>query len=42
MRIDGRDSYLYAGGGLLADSNEADEWSETQAKMDTMRQLLTH
>ena len=42
MRIDGRDSYLYAGGGLLADSNEADEWSETQAKMDTMRQLLTY
>lgn len=36
-----RDCYhLYAGGGLLADSHEEQEWKETEAKMDTMRSLL--
>lgn len=40
MRFEGRDLWLYAGGGLLADSNEEDEWNETEAKMETMRRLF--
>ena len=28
------------GSGLLADSNEEDEWNETEAKMETMRRLF--
>lgn len=32
---------LYAGGGLLRESDEETEWEETEAKMNTMRQLLT-
>lgn len=32
---------LYAGGGLLRESDEQAEWEETEAKMNTMRQLLT-
>ena len=40
MNID-RDAYhLYAGGGLLKDSVEEQEWQETEAKMETMRSLL--
>ena len=31
---------LYAGGGLLKDSQLDSEWSETEAKMQTMRNLL--
>ena len=31
---------LYAGGGLLADSDEESEWEETEAKMNTMKQLF--
>lgn len=31
--------HLYAGGGLLRESNEQQEWQETEAKMDTMRRL---
>ena len=31
---------LYAGGGLLKDSQFEQEWQETEAKMQTMRQLL--
>lgn len=31
---------LYAGGGLLRESIEENEWQETEAKLDTMRQLL--
>ena len=31
---------LYAGGGLLSESNEAHEWAETEAKLETMRRLL--
>ena len=31
---------LYAGGGILKESNEENEWQETEAKLDTMRQLL--
>ena len=40
MRFEGRNLWLYAGGGLLADSNEEDEWNETEAKMETMRRLF--
>ncbi len=32
---------LFAGGGLLKDSVEAQEWCETEAKMETMKRLLT-
>ena len=32
--------YLYAGGGLLKDSVEEQEWLETEAKLETMRALL--
>jgi len=31
---------LYAGGGLLKDSVEEQEWQETEAKLETMRRLL--
>jgi len=31
---------LYAGGGLLAESTEQQEWQETETKLDTMRRLL--
>lgn len=31
---------LYAGGGLLKDSEEELEWQETEAKMETMRALI--
>lgn len=31
---------LYAGGGLLKDSVEEQEWQETETKLDTMRRLL--
>ena len=31
---------LYAGGGLLKESIEENEWQETETKLDTMRQLL--
>ena len=40
MRMEGRRMFLYAGGGLLADSREEDEWNETEAKMETMRALF--
>lgn len=32
---------LYAGGGLLKDSEEEQEWQETEAKMETMRALIS-
>lgn len=32
---------LYAGGGLLKDSVEEQEWQETETKLDTMRSLLS-
>jgi isochorismate synthase len=36
-----RDGYrLYAGGGLLKDSVEEQEWQETESKLDTMRRVL--
>ena len=31
---------LYAGGGLLKDSVEEQEWQETETKLDTMRRVL--
>ena len=31
---------LYAGGGLLKESIEENEWQETEAKLATMRQLI--
>lgn len=32
--------WLFAGGGLLPESSEEQEWQETEAKMETMRRLL--
>ncbi len=40
MNIEGKNCHLYAGGGLLKDSTEEQEWQETEAKMETMRRLL--
>ena len=40
MNIEGGICHLFAGGGLLKDSIEAQEWAETEAKMETMRRLL--
>lgn len=40
MQIEDTCYRLYAGGGLLRDSTCAKEWQETEAKMETMRQLL--
>ena len=35
------DAYrLFAGGGILADSREQQEWEETQEKMKTMKTLI--
>lgn len=41
MQINNCKCRLYAGGGLLADSEVYDEWLETEAKMDTMRRCLS-
>ena len=40
MHICDHQYQLYAGGGLLLDSVEEQEWQETEAKMETMRNLL--
>lgn len=32
---------LYAGGGLLSDSIEQQEWEETEAKLETMRKIIS-
>jgi isochorismate synthase len=40
MNIDGDICHLFAGGGLLKDSTEEQEWAETEAKMETMRRIL--
>lgn len=40
MEIEQTRYRLYAGGGLLPDSTEENEWLETEAKMETMRQCL--
>ena len=40
MRIDSQGYSLYAGGGLLSDSDMKTEWKETEDKMQTMRSLF--
>ncbi len=40
MNIEGEVCHLFAGGGLLKDSTEEQEWAETEAKMETMRRIL--
>ena len=40
MNIEGDTCHLYAGGGLLKDSTEEQEWLETEAKLETMRRIL--
>jgi isochorismate synthase len=40
MEISGAACRLYAGGGLLSESVEANEWQETETKLQTMRRLL--
>lgn len=40
MNIEGNRYHLYAGGGLLKDSQEEQEWAETEAKLETMRRIL--
>lgn len=40
MNIDGQTFWLYAGSGLLQESDVEQEWQETEAKLETMRQVL--
>jgi isochorismate synthase len=40
MQITATHYRLYAGGGLLKDSQEEQEWAETEAKMETMRHCI--
>jgi isochorismate synthase len=40
MNIEGNTYHLFAGGGLLKDSTEEQEWAETEAKLETMRRIL--
>lgn len=40
MNIEGNHYHLFAGGGLLPDSTEQQEWLETEAKLETMRQVI--
>ena len=40
MQITDGQYRLYAGGGLLKDSVEEQEWQETEAKLETMRRVL--
>lgn len=40
MEMDGKSLSLYAGGGLLDESEEATEWEETEKKMQTMKALI--
>ncbi|MBR5325855.1 MAG: isochorismate synthase [Prevotella sp.] len=40
MNIEGRRYHLYAGGGLLKDSTEEQEWQEIEAKLETMRRCI--
>ena len=40
MQITDSQYRLYAGGGLLKDSVEEQEWMETEAKMETMRRVI--
>ena len=40
MQVMAASCRLYAGGGLLRDSIEEEEWQETEAKLQTMKQLF--
>lgn len=40
MKAEQDEALLFAGGGLLKESIEEHEWEETEAKMETMRNLL--
>lgn len=40
MQMFPHEYHLYAGGGILRDSVEQQEWCETEAKMETMRRCL--
>ena len=40
MNIEENHYHLYAGGGLLKESTEEQEWQETEAKLETMRRCL--
>ena len=40
MNIEGKQYHLYAGGGLLKDSQEEQEWQEPEAKLETMRRCI--
>lgn len=40
MNIEDNRYHLYAGGGLLKDSAEEQEWAETEAKLETMRRCI--
>lgn len=40
MQVKSDQFVLYAGGGLLSASQLADEWQETEIKLDTMRRLI--
>lgn len=40
MNIRGNKVELFAGGGIMADSSEEDEWKETQRKMNAMLNVL--
>lgn len=40
MQITADNYRMYAGGGLLKDSVEEQEWQETEAKLETMRQCI--
>ena len=40
MNIEGNRYHLYAGGGLLKDSQKEQEWQETEAKLETMRRCI--
>lgn len=40
MEVSGRRVSLYAGGGLLSESREDDEWKETEEKLRTMKDVL--
>ena len=40
MRLYQNGCRLYAGGGLLKDSDEEQEWQETETKLDTMRNVV--
>lgn len=41
MQIEDACCHLYAGGGLLQESNEEKEWRETEKKMETIKATLT-